>query len=57
VDILGLGSDIASISSGDRHTCAVTTAGGATCWGSNSNGRLGVGLLGGEYLSPIDVAE
>lgn len=41
VDVLGLTSGVASISGGDLHTCAVTTSGGAKCWGSNDYGEQG----------------
>jgi alpha-tubulin suppressor-like RCC1 family protein len=33
----------ASVSTGDYHTCGVTTAGAAYCWGSNDPGALGDG--------------
>lgn len=41
--VTGLGANIASISPGGDHTCAVTTAGGVSCWGDNTNGALGNG--------------
>ena len=41
VDVFGLTSGVASLKGGDSHTCAVTTSGGAKCWGYNANGQLG----------------
>ena len=32
-----------SVSAGDLHTCAVLRNGILMCWGSNSNGELGIG--------------
>src|SRR5690606_30884885 len=45
------------ISAGRFHTCGITTAGKAYCWGSQSLGRLGNGETGRGYVSePTPVA-
>jgi alpha-tubulin suppressor-like RCC1 family protein len=43
VDTSGVlaGRALSGISAGDLHTCAVSTAGEAYCWGYNLNGQLG----------------
>lgn len=40
VNVLGT-ARFTQISSGARHSCGVTSAGAAYCWGSNGNGQLG----------------
>ena len=48
---LSAGSPIAA---GFGHTCAVTAAGGAKCWGSNGNGEIGNGTTT-DRRGPVDV--
>lgn len=39
--VTGLGSGVASVSAGENHSCALTTAKSILCWGDNSAGQLG----------------
>ena len=41
--VAGLGADIVSISAGNQHTCALTSAGKVLCWGRNHYGEIGDG--------------
>ncbi|MGE5145090.1 MAG: RCC1 domain-containing protein, partial [Acidobacteriota bacterium] len=38
---------LVSLTAGGEHTCGLTASGAAYCWGSNSNGQLGNGSIGG----------
>jgi alpha-tubulin suppressor-like RCC1 family protein len=55
VDVTGLSSGVKSIAAGFGHSCALTTAGGVKCWGSNLRGQLGDGTTS-ERLTPVHVS-
>ncbi len=54
VTVQGLNQDVSSISASLFHTCAVTSSGGAKCWGRNDRGEVGDGTTQ-KRRSPVDV--
>ena len=54
VPVVDLPGSIAMVAAARNHTCAMTEAGGAFCWGYNWSGRLGDGTTI-DRLTPVSV--
>src|SRR5690606_5192104 len=55
IAVAELASGVEAVATGSLHTCAVTRAGGAKCWGNNEFGQLGDGS-DGDHATPAPVS-
>ncbi|MBL0124814.1 MAG: Ig-like domain repeat protein [Betaproteobacteria bacterium] len=55
VNVTNMSTGVATVVAGGNHTCAVTLAGGAKCWGENAGGAVGDGSFAQRNV-PVDVA-
>ncbi len=54
VAVTGLASGVVAITAGGSHSCALTAAGAAMCWGDNSSGQVGNNATT-DQLTPVTV--
>jgi alpha-tubulin suppressor-like RCC1 family protein len=43
--VIGMASNVAAVTAGESHACAIISAGAVRCWGANSQGQLGDGTV------------
>jgi alpha-tubulin suppressor-like RCC1 family protein len=55
VEVPGLTGIVVALAAGHQHTCALTTTGGAKCWGLNWDGEVGDGTTVNRW-TPTDVS-
>jgi alpha-tubulin suppressor-like RCC1 family protein len=56
VKVKGLSGAVTAISSGYHHACALLDTGEVRCWGENSDGQLGSGIMTDKaVLTPLEV--
>jgi len=48
-------NQIVEVALGDSHTCAIDASNGLYCWGSNSEGQLGIGSFTGSSPNPTPI--